>query len=75
MKINQECDNCPLVAGCFLLCVAHPKDVIQPPCEKYAIGLAGKNNDGKQLFWTRPAENWKIDKENPRPKDLEFVII
>ena len=74
MKINQECDNCELVAGCYLICLVNPKDVIRPPCEKYAIGLAS-SKDEKKGFWTRPIENWKNDKFNPKPEDLEIVIL
>lgn len=69
--LNKECMKCPLKTGCMILCAFNPGDVIKPPCEKYAIGISKTDS----VFWTRPADNYEKDPNNPAPKDLKFVIV
>lgn len=72
IRLNHECMSCPMKKGCLTWCAAHPEDVLQPSCGKYAIGIAGNRND---TFWTRPSEAWLHERFNTNPKDLRFVIV
>lgn len=69
--LNKECMKCPVKLGCLILCAFHPNDVMKPPCEKYAIGISQTDS----VFWTRPADKYLEDPDNPAPTDLKFCIV
>lgn len=67
--INNYCMGCYLKYGCLKICNCHPKDVLSPPCGKYAIGLANY----KTVFWTVDKDEWLKDPNNKKPTSLKFV--
>lgn len=59
--INKECTSCPIRLGCHTLVAFHPLDVLEPPCGKYVIGLAGNCDDS--TFWTIPKDKYIAGKD------------
>lgn len=47
--MSKLCTNCPMIAGCHMICVMHPKDIKEAPCGAY-IGVS-----------SRPSTFWIID--------------